>query len=111
MYSKTPQQRAGRTAKKFSDLTSRQKDFLLRIGMLIPALLRAVARGASESRWILGRRRLKDGRAVELSLVAKAQRPNNGGYSPGGIGNTGARAQDETAVETAHSTDARSRQE
>ena len=73
----------------FRDLDRQQVRFLRWIGSLIPALLKAVARGAVESRWILGRRRLKDGRNVELSLVARA--PDNeagGGYSPGGAGNT-----------------------
>ena len=76
-----------RDPEDFRDLDRQQVRFLRWIGSLIPALLKAVARGAVESRWILGRRRLKDGRNVELSLMARApDKEAGGGYSQGGAG-------------------------
>lgn len=72
MYSKRPQRRTKKKSKEFEDLDDQQASFLRWIGTLIPALLRSVARGNVSARWILGRRRLKDGRDVELVLVADA---------------------------------------
>ncbi len=84
------------------DLDRQQVRFLRWIGSLIPALLKAVARGAVESRWILGRRRLKDGRNVELSLMARApDKEAGGGYSPGEAGNA-----ETQPVDTESATDA-----
>ena len=85
----------------FRDLDRQQVRFLRWIGSLIPALLKAVARGAVESRWILGRRRLKDGRNVELSLMARApDKEAGGGYTAGGAGNTETQPVDSESLQT-----------
>ena len=98
MHSSKPE----RDPEDFRDLDRQQVRFLRWIGSLIPALLKAVARGAVESRWILGRRRLKDGRNVELSLMARApDKEADGGYLPGGPGSI-----DTHRVDTESATDA-----
>ena len=52
----------------------RQLRFLIRVVRLIPQLLAALESGNVESSMKLGKRRLADGREVELWLVAKAPR-------------------------------------
>ena len=95
MHSTKPE----RDGDDFRDLDRQQVRFLRWIGSLIPALLKAVARGAVESRWILGRRRLKDGRNVELSLMARApDKEAGGGYSPGGAGDAESQPDDTESV-------------
>lgn len=54
----------------------RQLRFLIRVVELVPRLLAALEAGHVESGQKIGRRRLKDGRQVELSLVAKAPKPD-----------------------------------
>ncbi len=55
-------------------LLVRQLRFLMRVAELVPVLLASVEHGHIEAAQRLGRRRLTDGREVELWLVAKAPR-------------------------------------
>ena len=55
-----------------------QLRFLLRVAECIPVLLATVQQGHVEASQRLGRRRLADGREVELWLVARAPRPDRG---------------------------------
>lgn len=81
MYSNKPNQEP----QDLHDLDHRQARFLRWAATLIPKLIKAVARGAIEWCWILGRRRLKDGRNLELLLVARSGRNRcRGGYMRGG---------------------------
>ena len=90
MYSSRSGHRKRSKTPDFKALSPRQVAYLKWIGTLIPALLKAVGRGAVESRWILGRRLLKDGRQAELSLVARAPKDEGrGGYSKGGAADVG----------------------
>jgi len=50
----------------------RQLRFLIRVAELVPRVLAALEAGHVESGQKVGRRRLKDGREVELWLVARA---------------------------------------
>ena len=85
MYSRRSGPRKHTNTPDFKALSPRQVAYLKWIGTLIPALLKAVNRGAEESRWILGRRQLNDGRQAELSLVARAPKDEGrGGYVKGG---------------------------
>ena len=54
------------------DLTVKQRRFLGRIAFRIPQLVKAIVAGETESRCELGTRQLKDGRKLELELVARA---------------------------------------
>ena len=51
-----------------------QLRFFIRVARLIPQLLASLESGHVESTMKLGKRRLSDGREVELWLVAKAPR-------------------------------------
>ena len=50
----------------------RQLRFLIRVASLTPRLLESLASGNVESSMKLGKRRLAEGREVELLLVARA---------------------------------------
>ena len=54
------------------ELTVKQRRFLGRIAFRIPQLIKAILSGQTESRYDLGKRRLQDGRELELELVARA---------------------------------------
>lgn len=82
MYSKRPRRSSDKNRQDLKDLTPRQAAYLRWVGSLIRALLQAVERGSVDSRWIIGRRKLEDGRNAELTLVAKApKRESSAGYS------------------------------
>lgn len=54
------------------DLTVKQRRFLGRIAYRIPQLIKAIVAGETEVRCDLGIQQLKDGRQLELELVARA---------------------------------------
>ena len=76
-----------RSSDPLHQLNWRQRTFLAWIATLIPRLIQAVERGAVQSRWTLGKRRLKRGGYCELALVAEDssnKAPGQRRYSPEG---------------------------
>ena len=53
------------------ELTDKQRRFLGELAARIPKLFEAITAGGSSARYMIGTKRLKDGRRVELDLVAR----------------------------------------